>query len=329
MQNQRKKEMVRFLVGFSALYVLSYFLIGTFFLHGVSMLPEKQRAALDFFQVYSPAAATVIVSQLIRGLVIAAVCYSLRETLRSHPKATQILVGLLWGVHVFGSVEPVPGSFEGMIYTVTTPLEHFLVVAASLVQMTLLAWAFNKWMGYPLQSVDHKNRYDRKERDSQKFVLRFMILHVITYFFVGVLFYQMQGYQASLDSMEIFTMWRDLNDPMVAIGVFTGTTVGQVFRGLALAVFLLPFRSPYTDKKSGGVLLFSTMWGLTFLTAVGIISWMVDSLIGEASLGVLLVGSPEVTVQMIVFSMLLYRWESRKKRKKKPIACRYHSTHPA
>lgn len=68
----------------------------------------------------------------------------------------------------------------------------------------------------------------------------------------------------------------------------------------------------FFQKPGGGKRLFITLWGMTFLAAVNIVPWVVqDLLMGNNPLTELLIGPPEVTVQMLLFSLLLYIWHKR------------------
>ena len=51
----------------------------------------------------------------------------------------------MWGVALFGSVEPQPGSIEGIIYTTISFTEHLYVLIAVALQMLLFVWLLFKW----------------------------------------------------------------------------------------------------------------------------------------------------------------------------------------
>ncbi|MFO8060393.1 MAG: hypothetical protein R6U70_07050 [Bacillota bacterium] len=60
-------------------------------------------------------------------------------------RAPWILFGALWGLALLGSIQPMPGSLEGMIYTTTTFAEHALVLVAAGVQVAAFCWLFLRW----------------------------------------------------------------------------------------------------------------------------------------------------------------------------------------
>lgn len=307
MNRDKLKEWLKFVLVFAGLYMVTGVLLGIFTQQIIGLSSGNGYEALEFYQVYPALEGRAIMAELTQGLLLAAVIYPLWQYLKEKKHGKLMLLGVLWGVQLIGSVEPVPGSFEGLIYTRTTLWEHFLIIATGLLRIAILAAFMTSD-----QTKDHA-RETESFRPSSTFIRRFTVLHVITYFVAGVLFYQLQNYQQSINEMEIFGMWRDLEDPVTAMMIFLGSTFGQVFRGAWLAFFLTPFQKLFQAKK-GWILLFTTMWGLTFLTATGIMPWFAETLAGERSVYELLVGFPEVTVQMLVFSMLLQQWELRKPR---------------
>ncbi|WP_124191881.1 hypothetical protein [Natrarchaeobius oligotrophus] len=143
------------------------------------------------------------------------------------------------------------------------------------------------------------------------FVIRFTVLHVVTYWVVGMMFFQLQpGYEEALAVIETFEHWRDLEDITMVAAVF----FGQFVRGALLAVFLYPFYTRFVHARSGWLLLFGLLYGLTFLGSPVFFPETVQVIL-DGSLRDLLrsleIGVPEVTVQMLVFSWLLWRWERR------------------
>lgn len=291
-------------------HVLTYFFVGSIFLILMGQLPESQRAALDFFQFYQPLSGINLFTQAIRGLVMGVVCLPLLSIIRASRRPWLLLTGVLWGIGIFGSVEPLPGSFEGMLYTITTPLEHGLALAVSLAQMLLLSWVVCRLPGREEELASEKGSHEVFSMGSGgKYLKAFILLHVATYFVVGATFYNaFSVYQEAMESMELFQYWRPLENLVMPFAIL----FGQFVRGLVLALLFRPFYTVFFHRPQGWIPLFTTLWGMTFLSAVSIAPWVIQEIIpGHAPVSELLVGMPEVTVQMLLFSISLYAWQRR------------------
>lgn len=290
---------------FALAHLAAYFMAGWVFLQITSWLPEESRRALDFFTFYQPVSGLAIFSQLVRGIIIGLVCVPLLRVMEESPRPWLLLTGLVWGVGIFGSVEPLPGSFEGMLYTTTTMAEHLMALLGSLVQVLLMAAILTK--AGTIRKRQRKTVQDSKKLQA-KFLKQFTLFHVATYFLVGMVFYQISGYEEALATMEMFELWRPLENLVMPVAIF----LGQFIRGFVLAVLLLPFYQAFFQSSGGWKQLFITLWGMTFLAAVNIAPWVIqDVWLGNNPLSELLIGPPEVTVQMLLFSVLLYAWHRR------------------
>ena len=123
-----------FLLVLTAGFTLSYLLISPAVNLFQGMFPEGGRIALDFFQPFRPITPTILLITLLRGAVIALILLPARHLL-----STRLLFLTLWGLTLVCSLEPIPGTLEGMIYTRTTWGEHLLILAGGAVQMALCA----------------------------------------------------------------------------------------------------------------------------------------------------------------------------------------------
>ena len=295
----------------SLLHVATYFLVGSLFLTLTRHIPESRRTTLDFFQFYQPFSVGTLFTQAVRGLVIGLVCLPLFQTIRSSRRPWLLLTGVLWGIGVFGSVEPLPGSFEGLLYTITTPLEHGIALFASLVQFLLLSiMLFSLLPGTEQTSPETNEREKFGLMENKRYLRAFTLFHVATYFVVGAIFYNaFSVYQDAMETMELFQYWRPLENMVMPLAIF----FGQFIRGLILALLFQPFYTVFFHQRQGWIALFTTIWGMTFLSAVSIAPWILQEMIpGYAPVSELLVGMPEVTVQMLLFSLLIYVWQRRR-----------------
>jgi hypothetical protein len=137
-----------------------------------------------------------------------------------------------------------------------------------------------------------------------RFVLRVIVLHAATYFAAGIVA------ASAIDYANLFEqpVIRDYMVPFGSVSVFLGPLV-QLLRGLVLGLVLLPFRGILGRSKGW-------LWLWLLLVGVGIIS---TSAAAPSSIEGLvytqfpvwyhLIGLPEMLVQTLVFSVLLFLTE--------------------
>ncbi|OEF97435.1 hypothetical protein [Desulfuribacillus alkaliarsenatis] len=307
---------------FSIVHLATYTILALAFVAFQGALPDSKRIALDFYQVYR-IDAIALIGHLARGAVLALLLYPFYKTFVSSTHGPLILFGAMWGIVIFGSVEPMPGTFEGIIYTTTSLFEHLSVLIASSIQIGLFCWLFLRWevptKSLVKESIETKQPLIAEQTPIneslrtklQGFVKRFTLLHVLTYWIVGSIFYQIQDYDAALSTMEAFDLFRDLENMTMVIVVF----LGQIIRGAMLAMLIYPFYQTFMSKRHGWLLIFSLMYGLTLIGTMLFIPATFDDVIAlniAEFITLFKVGIPEVTVQMFVFSWLLFKWEQKK-----------------
>jgi hypothetical protein len=317
---------------FVLLHVVAYTVIGGVFLYVQSLVPEARRVALDF-EYFSPYRAPGVVSlaaQASRGLILALIFLPFYRTITASRRGGLALFGSVWGVAVFGSVEPIPGSLEGMIYTITSLPEHAAVLAATAVQTALFVWLFLLWETSrgnrgPLEDVLPEFRGGNGgglaggETGAQSapvskkgHVFRFSLLHLITYWGVGSIFYQISDYEEAMASMEIFQLYRPLENTVMVLAVF----FGQIVRGPLLALLLFPFFATWVSKRHGWLLLFGLLFGLTALGSPVFLHLTIEETLSAASFSQFVeswaIGLPEIFTQMLIFSVLLFLWERKR-----------------
>lgn len=297
---------------FTLLYILFYFAVGSLFLLLQNTLPVESRLALDFFKPYN-LDLTEPLTQALRGFFIALVLYPFYDLIVKGKRGFAILLCALWGVALLGNLEPKPGSIEGMIYTHTTLIEHILVLAAGLIQFMLVSYLFLSWerksIGFA-EKVECRCSGLLTEAAAPKwlrgYTIRFTLFHVIIYLLVGSLFYEISGYEEALATMEAFALWRDLE----SIGMVAAVFFGQFLRGSILALLLYPFYDTYMSGKLGWLKLFGLLFGLKVIPAMFVVPESLMVMLQEAA-----VGLPEIIAQTLVFAVIFYAWERRKKRK--------------
>ena len=206
-----------FLGRFTLLHVIVYTVMATIFLNIQRLLPVAKRTALDFFQPYQ-FDVTGIITQIIIGAVMALVLYPFYDIIVKKERGWLILLAALWGIALLGSLEPKPGSIEGMIYTETTLLEHFLVIATGAIQSVLFPGCFCTGRGSASATEkgdsiikDVPDIENSTSKNIRSYVGRYTLLHMIIYLIVGMVFYQVSGYEEALDTMGILNsggIWR-------------------------------------------------------------------------------------------------------------------------
>lgn len=316
MHEVKQPRILPYLGRFTLLHLIAYVLVGLAFIKFQGALPESGRIALDLYEPFRPIELMNIIGQILRGLAFALVLYPFYNVLFKNQRGRLILFGAMWGIALFGSVEPQPGSIEGIIYTTISFTEHLSVLVAVAVQMLLFAWLFFKW---ELVSQRRKVLSENEAPDSpvyapekiRGYVLRFLLVHLITYWVIGSIFYQVAGYADALEEMGIFEMWRPLENIHAVLIVF----FGQLFRGTILALLLAPFFGSYVHKKNGWSLLFLLIFGLTTL---GSPLFLTEFITFEGSFTVflndLIIGIPEIVTQMLVFSFIFFQWQKKRTR---------------
>ncbi|WP_207644674.1 hypothetical protein [Caloranaerobacter ferrireducens] len=116
-------------------------------------------------------------------------------------------------------------------------------------------------------------------------------------------------YREHFNSSAVYSNFRSLDSPIVRAAALI-----QILRGAFLALVLFPFYKVIIDSKRGWLKLFGVLWGLTLIGAVAATPGSIEGLIyTKTPLIEHLLGLPEVTVQMLVFSWLFFTWERRVK----------------
>lgn len=144
----------------------------------------------------------------------------------------------------------------------------------------------------------------------------FVTFHVITYTLIGIVFLVAQDYATAFTTESHFALFRPLDDPWVAAALPM-----QIIRGLVLAPFLYPLYPVYASAKHGWLLLFLAMYGLTALVSPVLLPDLVATITTSGlrqGLLSLVVGLPEITVQMLAFAWLFCWWKRRRPQRAVP-----------
>lgn len=142
-------------------------------------------------------------------------------------------------------------------------------------------------------------------KDGLKFIWRFTVVHVATYAVFGILFLLVSNYFDYFSSEPTFSQVMKSSD---ALSVRLAVPV-QFLRGTLLALAVFPFRDIILRKPDGWIKLF---WLLFILTSIGAVITGPGSIEGFLYTNFEfnpLIGYPEISLQMLVFSWLFSRWQ--------------------
>jgi hypothetical protein len=146
-----------------------------------------------------------------------------------------------------------------------------------------------------------------------KFFWRITYSHVIAYFIAGIFALIVVNYKELFATDSLSSFMRPVTDPIVALG-----PVLQIFRGIIIAIILLPLRKIFTEEKYGFVKLGILILGLSLLSTIGPTTGSFEGYI-YTTIPVLyqILGYPEAIIYILLFIGLL--WISYKYANKKII----------
>ena len=142
-------------------------------------------------------------------------------------------------------------------------------------------------------------------------VLKTIVVHTVTYFLLGVISFAFFDYATLYSGPGVAQFLRPTSDPLVMAG-----PLFQPIRGLLLGVVLYLLREPFFARGKGWLTLWAT------LVVVGILSPYVaapGSLEGliytTVPLSFHLTSLPEVVLQTLLFSVVLFYWMNHPQKK--------------
>lgn len=144
MEKTKRKNFWGYSMRFLLIHLVTWAAIASLFLFVQDKLPESRRIALDFFRPYR-LGWLAVAPEAVRGFFLALALFPFYDLFMKNNRGYLILFGALWGLAILGSLEPLPGSLEGMIYTKTSFIEHLLVLVATAIQVFLFCSFFLRW----------------------------------------------------------------------------------------------------------------------------------------------------------------------------------------
>lgn len=130
---------------FTIVHVIVYTVVAALFLAAQNTLPEPTQFAFETFLPYYPIGIISILGQILRSIILALVLYPFYDTIVRSDRGMLVLFGALWGISILGSVAPMPGSIEGVIYTEIPLLAHVIVLTVAAVEVLVFSRLFLLW----------------------------------------------------------------------------------------------------------------------------------------------------------------------------------------
>ena len=135
--------------------------------------------------------------------------------------------------------------------------------------------------------------------------------HTIAYFIAGVFALLVVNYRELYSTDIISSFMRPVDEPIVALGPFL-----QIFRGILIALILLPLRKTFFEEKQGLLKLGLIIAGFSLLSTIGPTMGSFDGYIyTKISYLYQLLGYPEAIVYVLLFIGSLYisqKYEGKK-----------------
>ncbi len=135
-------------------------------------------------------------------------------------------------------------------------------------------------------------------------VVKTTLVHTVTYFIVGALAFVILDYSARYAAPAVAAFARSTNDPLVTAG-----PLFQTIRGLLFGIVFYLLREPFFRRPRGWLLLWATLIIVgvigPFLAGPGTLEGLVYS---RLPLDFQLISLPEVYVQSLCLSILLFYW---------------------
>lgn len=143
------------------------------------------------------------------------------------------------------------------------------------------------------------------------YLIRFVVVHVVTYAVAGILLFFLQNYEEAFAVPGRFELYRPLDDPIVMAAIPL-----QIIRGAVLAIFFYPFYDTFIRSKNGWLLLFGLTFGLIALGGPNFMTGILTDILERTPFTEFLIGPVEITFQMLLFSVIFFWWERSKLKKR-------------
>jgi hypothetical protein len=142
-------------------------------------------------------------------------------------------------------------------------------------------------------------------------IAKTVVVHTVSYFVLGILAFLLLDYSGLFAQAGISQYMRPTTDRIVMAG-----PLFQPVRGLLLGVILYFLREPFFQRPKGWLLLWATLVAVGILSPYGAAPGSIEGLIyTKLPLYFHVKGLPEVLIQTLLFSAVLFYWVNRPERK--------------
>ncbi len=142
-------------------------------------------------------------------------------------------------------------------------------------------------------------------------VVKTAVTHSVTYFIMGLLASTLLDYRSLFAESALNLTMRQLNDPWVMAGPLL-----QPLRGVVFGLVFYLLREPFFARKNGWILMWITLVALGIFGTFGPTPGSFEGMIYTTlPLPVHLTGLPEVLLQSLFLSWLLYYWVNHPQQK--------------
>lgn len=149
-----------------------------------------------------------------------------------------------------------------------------------------------------------------KNKEMFKFTWRVIVAHVIAYFIAGIFAVNFFNYSDLFTSGVLASFMKPTTEPIVMLGPTL-----QIFRGIIMALVLLPIYKVFTEGRYGFLKLGILIVGLSVLSTFAAASGSIDGFIyTKLSIKEQLIGYPEALLWIASFMAILwamYKFEKK------------------
>lgn len=148
--------------------------------------------------------------------------------------------------------------------------------------------------------MDHKFSV----REFSSFAIKVIVAHTITYFFFGLIMSNIFNYAKLFDTEIIRDFMRPIDSAYILLGPLL-----QPIRGIIFAFGIWPIRKFIVDRKYGWLILWNIIVVFGILSTPAAAPCSIEGLLyTKLPISFHLIGLPEILLQTLTFSLLLYMW---------------------
>jgi len=142
-------------------------------------------------------------------------------------------------------------------------------------------------------------------------IIKTVVTHTVTYFLAGVVAFFLLDYATVIAETPLRLFMRPVSDPMVVAGPLL-----QPIRGLLFGAVFYVLREPFFFKARGWLAMWVVLLSVGILGTFGATPGSLEGVIYSVlPMSLHLRMLPEIIVQSLVFSWLLFHWVNHRERR--------------